>query len=95
MIRSALWKVSLVATFFVIGGLAVEAADLSVTTVNGVTTVVYNGEQVFMGSTSGTVSSRAGSYDGVELAAAYDGENVIWENVAGAGKFLREAERGR
>jgi hypothetical protein len=69
----------------VFGTASLLAADLSVTT------VVFNGRQVFMGSTGGTVSSKAGSSNGIELAAVYDDDRVIWENVPGAGQFLRGA----
>jgi len=73
----------------VIGATPLLAADLRVTTENGVTTVVYNGQQVFKGNTTGKISSKAVSDNGVELAAAYDDERVIWENVAGAGQQLK------
>lgn len=75
----------------VLGTASLLAADLRVSTVDGVTTVVFNGRQVFMGSTSGTVSSKAGSSNGIELAAVYDDDRVIWENVPGAGQYLRGA----
>lgn len=74
---------------FVVGSVSLFAADLRVTTENGVTTIVYNGQQVFMGNTSGKVSAKSASDNGVELAAAYDDGRVIWENVPGAGQQLQ------
>ena len=95
MLRASISRGILFLAAFICCTAPLLAADLKVTTENGVTTVVFNGKQVFMGNTSGTVRSRTGSYDGVELAAAYDDETVIWENVSGAGRFLQEAEKQR
>jgi len=95
MLRASISRGLLFLAAFIFWTAPLLAADLKVTTENGVTTVIFNGRQVFMGNTSGTVRSRTGSYDGVELAAAYDDETVIWENVAGAGRFLQEAEKQR
>lgn len=68
------------------------AADIRVATENGVTTVVFNGQNVFTGTTTGTVSSKSAAANGIELAAAYDDDRVIWENVPGAGQYLRQLQ---
>lgn len=59
-------------------------SSLSVSTVNGQTTVIYNGKEVFSGPTNGKVTSRSVSRNGKNYAAAWDGDTVIWENVKGA-----------
>ena len=64
-------------------------SSLSVSTVNGQTTVLYNGKEVFSGPTKGKVSSRSVSRDGKDFAAAWDGDKVIWENVKGAAEMAK------
>jgi hypothetical protein len=80
---------------FMFGNASLFAGDLRVTTENGVTTIVFNGRQVFMGSTTGPVTAKSATSNGVELAAAYDNGRVIWENVPGAGRYLQAAGNGR
>lgn len=69
---------------------AAPAADIRVTSENGQTTVTYKGQQVFNGKTQDKVSAQARNDNGVEHAAAFDGEKVLWENVPGAAKQLNQ-----
>lgn len=63
-------------------------SGISVSTVNGQTTVTYKGEAVFKGATSGPVSAHSSSVNGAEYAAAFDGKKVLWENTSGAAEKL-------
>lgn len=67
-----------------------RAQAIAVSTVNGKTVVSINGKQVFEGNTSGRVSAQSITRDGEQLTAVWDGDNVIWENVKGASKMIRE-----
>jgi hypothetical protein len=71
----------------------VLGADLKVTSENGITTIVYNGQQVFAGATSGPVSAKAISDNGAEYAAAFDGQRVIWESVPGAAERIKSFQK--
>lgn len=64
------------------------AVELKVMTDKGQTTVIYNGQQVFAGTTSGNVTAKTAVEKNVEYAAAFDDDRVIWENMPGAGKHL-------
>jgi hypothetical protein len=66
-----------------------SSASISVKTENGQTTVTYNGKDVFTGATKGMVTAKASSENGTEYAAAFDDEKVIWENVPGAAKHVK------
>lgn len=70
-------------------GSASASSGISVRTVNGQTTVTYKGEEVFSGQTSGMVKASSSSVNGAEYAAAFDGDKVIWENVAGAAGHIK------
>jgi hypothetical protein len=65
------------------------AAGISVSTVNGKTTVVYQGREVWTGKTSSKVAGRSKAIDGKTYAAAFDGDKVIWENTPGAGQKVK------
>jgi len=65
-------------------------AKISVTSKNGEAKVIYNGQQVFAGPTTGQVSTRCVSNNGKEYAAAFDGDKVIWENTPGAADQLQK-----
>ncbi len=65
------------------------ASELKVSTENGITTIVYNGKNVFKGATKGKVSGKAVNDNGTELAAAFDDDRVIWENVTGAAERIK------
>lgn len=63
---------------------AAFAANIAVSTVNGQTTVTYNGKKVWTGQTTGQVSGKASSINGKEYAAAFEGSKVLWESEKGA-----------
>ena len=65
------------------------AVELKVLTENGITTIVYNGKNVFKGETKGKVSGKSVNDNGTELAAAFDDDMVIWENVTGAAERIK------
>jgi hypothetical protein len=65
------------------------AGSLSVKSENGSTTVVWNGQEVWKGETSGKVSSASSSENGKEFAAAFDGDRIIWESEAGAAQKVK------
>lgn len=64
-------------------------SSLVVNTVNGQTTVIYNGKEVFSGPTKGKVTSRSVSRNGKNYAAAWDEDTVLWENVPGAAALAK------
>ncbi|MST94603.1 MAG: hypothetical protein EXS33_04935 [Pedosphaera sp.] len=64
-------------------------SSLSVSTVNGQTTVIYNAKEVFSGPTKGKVASRSVSRDGKNYAAAWEDDRVLWENVPGAAAMAK------
>lgn len=64
-------------------------AGLSVRTVNGSTVIQYRGKEFGVGVTRGLVTTRAAMVQGREYAAAFDGDQTIWENVPGAAQRLR------
>ncbi|MSR42408.1 MAG: periplasmic heavy metal sensor [Pedosphaera sp.] len=68
----------------------VRTQAISVSTVNGRTVVSIGGKQVFEGNTSGRVSAQSITRGSEQLTAVWDGESVIWENVKGAAKMIRE-----
>jgi len=69
--------------------MAAMAANISVSTVNGQTTVTLNGKKVWSGVTTGQVTGKASSINGKEYAAAFDGTKVLWESEKGAAGKLK------
>lgn len=65
------------------------SAGVTVTTVNGVSTVTWKDKAVWTGKTANSVRAQAQTVDGVEYAAAWDGTRVIWENVPGAAEKVK------
>lgn len=65
------------------------AAGLVVSYENGKSTVVYEGRKVFEGATKAKASGAVKNVNGVQYAAAFDGDKVIWENVKGAGSKVK------
>ena len=57
--------------------------------VNGETTLVWRGQEVWRGTTSALVKSKSRALNGAEIAAAFDGAKVIWESEPGAAERLR------
>lgn len=79
--------IALVATVLV--PMAAIAANISVSTVNGQTTVTWNGKRVWSGETTGQVTGKASSINGKEYAAAFEGTKVLWESEKGAAGKLK------
>jgi len=69
--------------------MAAIAADISVSSVNGQTTVTWNGRKVWSGVTTGQVTGKASSINGKEYAAAFEGTKVLWESEKGAAGKLK------
>jgi len=67
------------------------STGLNVSTVNGQSVVTLNGKQIYSGPTKGQVTSRSSNVNGVEYAAVYDGDTLLWENVSGAAQQLQSA----
>lgn len=78
------------------GSMPSVSADsgISVSSVNGQTTVTYKGEKVWSGHTSGQVSALSSNDNGTEYAAAFDGNKVLWENTSGAAEHLKSPGSG-
>jgi hypothetical protein len=76
------------------GGLASALSSFNVRTINGQTVVIWNGRQVFSGPTKTAPRARSSTINGQEFAAVFDGDQVIWENVRGAGEQLKAQEAG-
>jgi hypothetical protein len=65
-----------------------SSTTVNVSTINGQSVVTVNGKQVYTGPVKGQVSTRSRNVNGVEYAAAFDGDTVLWENVPGAAQKL-------
>ena len=68
---------------------ALSDPGISVSQSNEQATVNYNGKQVWSGPVKGTLVGRSSNINGVEQAAAFDGDKVLWENVPGAAEHLK------
>lgn len=79
--------IALVATVLV--PMAAIAANISVSTVNGQTTVTWNGKRVWSGETTGQVTGKASAINGKEYGAAFEGTKVLWESEKGAAGKLK------
>jgi hypothetical protein len=64
-------------------------AAISVRTDDKEAVVVYNGREFRVPTVQGSVTAKAKSIDGVGYAAAFDGDQVLWENVPGAAEKVR------
>ena len=69
-------------------------AQVSVSSNNGQVSVSYKGKQVWSGQAKGTPVRRSSNINGEDYAAAFDGDKVLWENVAGAGAKLSSGSAG-
>lgn len=65
------------------------AAGVSVSTSNGKTTIVYQGQEVWTGKTTNKVVGRSKVVGDTTYVAAFDGTNVVWENIKGAGAKVK------
>ena len=66
------------------------SSGISVTNRNGDVTVTWKGKVVFTGKATGRVSGKSSNENGVEFAAAFDANRLLWENVPGAGAKLND-----
>jgi hypothetical protein len=66
-----------------------QSTGLWVSSADGVTTVKWNGTQVFVGPTKEPVTAKSKTVDGVECVAVFEGTSVLWENQKGAAKRLK------
>ena len=69
-------------------------SGIEVKTVNGETTIRYNGETVWSGKTEGPVRAQAANINGEAYAAAYEGDKLLWENREGAGEKVKGGSGG-
>jgi hypothetical protein len=69
----------------VVAGVRVRAGEISTSTENGETVAIWNGKEIFKGTTEGGVKAVASTVNGEEFGAviASDG-TVLWESEAGA-----------
>jgi hypothetical protein len=65
------------------------SSGLWVVSTNDLTTVMWNGQQVFVGPTKGPVTAAAKVVSGDEAAAVFEGKVVLWENKKDAAKSLK------
>jgi hypothetical protein len=68
-----------------------SGSSVSVSTVNGESVVTFNGKEIYKGPTSGAVSSRSSSVNGVEYSAVYDGDKLLWESSPGGAQQIGPA----
>lgn len=61
----------------------VAGRGISTRIVDGITIIQWQGKEVWRGTTSGFLVCRSKAFDGVELAAAFDGDKVVWESQPG------------
>jgi hypothetical protein len=64
-------------------------SGIAVSTSNGKSSIVYQGKEVWSGKTTGKVTGKAKAVGDVTYAAAFDGTNVIWENIKGAAEKVK------
>jgi hypothetical protein len=59
-------------------------SGIGVSTSNGKSTIVWQGQEVWTGKTTSSVTGKTKTVGDITYAAAWDGTNVIWENIKGA-----------
>ena len=70
-----------------------SSVKISVNQTNDEAVVTFNDKEVWKGKVRKSIIAVAKSVDGKDLAAAFDGKKVVWENVAGAGKQLEDERK--
>lgn len=65
------------------------AAGVSLKNEGGKTTIHYQGKDVWTGVTSGKAFARSKVIEGKEYVAVFDGNKVLWQNVAGAAQKVQ------
>jgi hypothetical protein len=62
----------------------VAGRGISTRIVNGETIINWQNKEVWRGTTGGFLVCKSKALNGVEIAAAFEGEKVIWESEVGA-----------
>ena len=70
-----------------------SSSSISVNQSNDEAIVKYNGKEVWKGKVKKPVIAVSESENGNDLAAAFEGKKLLWENVAGAGKRLEDKRK--
>lgn len=70
-----------------------SSSSISVNQSNDEATVKYNGKEVWKGKVKKPVITVSKSENGNDLAAAFEGKKLLWENVNGAGKQLEDERK--
>lgn len=65
------------------------AAGISVSFDGSKSTVIYGGRKVYEGPTKQKAAAFVKNVNGVQYAAAFDGNRVVWENVKGASSKVK------
>jgi len=65
------------------------SSGLCVSTTNGLTTVIWEGKQAFVGPTKGQVTAKVKTGVGTEFAAVFEDGKVIWQSEKGAGEKVK------
>lgn len=65
------------------------STGLWVSSTDGYTRASWNGKQVFAGPTTGAVTGKARTVNGVDYAAVFEDQSALWENEKGAAKLLK------
>jgi hypothetical protein len=64
-------------------------AGVAVSYSNGKSTIVWQGQEVWSGKTSAKATARSKVVGDTTYVAAFDGTNVVWENIKGAGAKVK------
>ena len=67
----------------------VAGRGISTRIVDGITIIHWQGREVWRGTTSGFLVCKTKALDGVELAAVFDGEKIVWESQPGVAARVR------
>ena len=65
------------------------SANVSVSNINGETTVTVDGKQVWSGKVNRGATAKSSKINGMVFIAVFDGDTVLWENVPGAAGHVR------
>lgn len=66
------------------------AGEITTSVVNGDAVVTWNGAVVWQGRTKNPLRAAAVTADNKSLAAAFDGEKIVWESEPDSGALVRE-----
>jgi hypothetical protein len=65
------------------------STGLCVTTADGLTTVTWEGRQVYVGPTKGHVTAKVKTIVGAAYAAVFEDGKVVWQNEKGAAEKVK------